>query len=317
MLRRALAAILAILVAGLTADCGREDIQLLGAGDDAGGDGPGPTLDAALDGPLGADSRRGDDAGPLTCPSPSGRPCQENGGRCTTGVECCSSRCSGGVCLEPGACAGPGTACTDRSTCCSGRCEALAPSSARACLDYCAPSGSPCTQALDCCSTRCTGGACAPGLCSKEGDYCAVASDCCSNLCGGDSKCGLGNACRASEDDCSSGGGPGCCAGVACNSDGRCDFGPGPCRALGSPCINATDCCDGATCSMGVCTGACLADGTACTVGGDCCSGHCVGSPAVCGPAPTCKLTGIACGTDTECCSGQCLNWTCGSNCTP
>ena len=266
------------------------------------------------------------DGGARSCTLPDGdtRACQELGSKCVVDAECCSARCAGGVCLEPGSCAGPGVACTSRAACCSGRCEPIGGSTNRVCLAYCKPDGEACTQALDCCSMACHGGKCGGAICSGDDDVtCTTDTDCCSGHCSTTShKCQADgvSVCRASGESCDSGGdaGSGRCCGTCTNE--RCDFGPGPCRATGSICTQDGDCCRGTCASTSgkgkVCTAACIADGAACTLGADCCSHHCNGSPGTCGPQiAACKLIGTACRGSDECCSGQCLGGACGNNC--
>ena len=276
-------------------------------------------IDAAGDGATGDAAG---DAADAACVLPPGRTCEPNGGTCAAAADCCSGRCEGGVCLEPGACAGPGVVCTSRASCCSGRCEPTPNATTRTCLDYCRPDGAACARALDCCSLACNAGTCGGAKCGRRGDACATDAECCGGVCStADQKCALAPIanCRATGEDCTSGGGPGCCA--TCDAqNGRCDFGPGACRSNGAPCTQDTDCCRG-TCgpaNNGVrsCTAACLVDGVACASAADCCGAHCGGVPAVCGSAAvTCKHAGSACATGAECCSTQCLGSKCADAC--
>jgi hypothetical protein len=319
------------LATALGVACGREDVELAGAGpsdasqpeQDASAQGDGPVHSEPEAGPedRGVDEPVGDaevERGALSCTLPPDRVCLENGRPCLAAVECCSLRCAEGVCLEAGSCLGPGDVCSDRATCCSGRCEPVLNSTRRACLNYCLPDGSPCTRALDCCSMGCLGGQCVAGGCTRLGQDCTAGAECCSAICDATSqKCVVDMAapCLTSGDDCE---GP--CCGALCGTGDRCDFGPGPCRPAGALCTQDSDCCRG-TCKVydtntSVCDAPCLPDGSDCKLGADCCSSHCNGLPGKCSPsAASCKILGTACAEDVECCSAQCLLGSCGENC--
>jgi len=302
-----------ISAAAMTA-CGREDVDLLdtppsGPGAD-GGD------EAADDGGSLGDGTRGDGAG---CPDAPSGVCRTSGDVCASAQDCCSDRCENGICL-PAACGAPGAACTTRDQCCSGACEPVPGTPNRACLGYCKRNGVACTRAQDCCSLACLGGVCAAGVCGKTGDDCTLASDCCSGKCT-TGRCELDTllSCRPSGEDCNSGGGIGCCG--PCNQDGRCDVGPGACRAIGAPCLTTADCCRGScaqTVNQGplVCVADCVLEGASCATSSDCCAGSCAGAPSTCrSQIQACKLLGADCTSDGECCSSQCLGGRCGDNC--
>lgn len=324
-----------LLLGWLVVACGQEDVQLLPSSYDASA--VEPTPDVANEGPpndassleTGADGLDAVDDLTRLCVAPaSGRACADNGAACAIDPECCSGRCEGDTCLEPGTCAGVGIACLARSTCCSGRCESSVGSTSRACLNYCLPDGAACSRALDCCSMGCHAAQCGAPLCSTVGSRCTEAADCCSGSCSlDDGQCRDKSddsqaACLATGESCSPqlvDGAPSNCCGACDATSSRCVFGPGPCLPVGSVCQVDSDCCRG-TCAVGasgvaVCTAPCLADGTVCSLGADCCNHHCNGWPGACGPAVTCSLLGAGCQVDADCCSGQCLSGACGSNC--
>jgi hypothetical protein len=283
----------AVTVAGFVAlaACGPEDIELAAsrAGPDA----------AAADG-----GTFGGDASAVECDARSASAtCQALGASCMGNAECCSAHCAGGSCAIPGTCAGAGTACAASRECCSGFCEPTAGSTTLSCLAGCRPVNTACTHASDCCDLACNGGMCGGMECLREGSDCTAGVQCCSNECdaddgGGNGKCVLDPVatCRSSGDDCHSGGSGTCCSGVcdSSNSSNRCDPGPGPCRALGTVCASAADCCPGAACAddgtgRTVCTSASaspLPDGASCVASFECTSGSCIGNPPRCGTAP-------------------------------
>jgi hypothetical protein len=300
------AAAVAVLLSGA---CGREDIELSHFTADASGEGAANEGGGFGEGGFSPCDRDG-----------GGRPCHGIGEACSLAGECCSGRCETGSCMPKGACAVPGAACTTRADCCSGSCEPVPGTAARQCTDFCKREGEACARAQDCCSLGCKSGVCGATLCSREGSDCTTGADCCSGLCDSDKKCTLDTkaGCRATGEDCNSGGGASCC-GTCVNN--RCDLGPGACRPLDAPCDVAADCCTGA-CTQGAgnvkrCTGACIDTGGACQTTADCCSGtSCTGSPSTCtSPTSVCKLQGDTCAADGECCSLQCLLGRCGDNC--
>jgi hypothetical protein len=311
--RGSIAVILAGLALGVVAvpACGREDVELV----------PLVTSDGATGGDDGEALGEGGRGEAGACPDASARACRGLGDGCAAAQDCCSSRCEGSVCL-PTSCGAPGAACTMRGQCCSGLCEPIAGTPNRGCAGYCKRAGQVCARAQDCCSLACVAGACAVGVCGKTGDDCLQTSDCCSGKCV-TGRCELDTAlsCRPSGEDCSSGGGAGCCG--ACNVDGRCDVGVGPCRPGGSPCLSTADCCTGACVRSGaggkdpfVCSSACIAADAPCTTSADCCAGSCNGVPSTCrAEVAACKLLGVDCASDQECCSAQCLGGRCGDNC--
>jgi hypothetical protein len=290
---RSLSVALCALVAAGAACGGREDVVLVASSTDF------------------ADGGGGDACQVASMP----HACLPNGGGCKENGDCCSQRCDTGVCLEAGTCGGPGAGCKVRGDCCSGRCEPIA--GALTCLNYCAADGLSCSRAFDCCSMACNGGTCGGRLCLGEGENgCTDDASCCSGTC--DQvlhRCASSPPCKGSLQECEGTGTGGCCSGVcSAPNDGRCDFGPGPCRPMGTFCLVDTDCCRG-TCSGRVCTAPCLQDGEACTSGADCCGKVCTGSPQKCGQQ--CKALGIACTDDAQCCSGQCIEGQCANLCTP
>lgn len=247
------------------------------------------------------------------------RACRTLDAPCATGNECCSGRCEGGRCLPIGACKAPAAACATRAECCSGRCEPIAGTTNRACTNLCRATGAACVTGSDCCSFSCRNNACVAEACRQEGDDCTSVQECCSGACSG-GKCRLDSTalCRATGEDCTSGGGGPCCYGC---TDGRCDLGPGPCRPRGAPCVTTADCCAG-TCVEGAdkarfCTSACVAEGASCTQSADCCSGACTSSSTgkCAASASTCSLVGEACNTGPTCCTGSCFDGRCADNC--
>jgi hypothetical protein len=316
------------VVAVAIACCGREDIELLGnpqrdagipASDAEGAQGDGAPAEASLDAAL--DSVH--DAAEAACSFASAHACLEKGQGCTASADCCTGRCDQGVCLAPGTCSGPGVSCTARSECCSGRCEPVPGSGRRSCLNYCLPVGAACTWSLDCCAMACRGGVCVAGhSCIVVGQDCVDGAECCSGFCSADADAGQSGLCTADPAaPCSpTGEACGACCG-ACDAVGRCDFGPGSCRAIGALCEQDGDCCVGQCRAVNypdetICDATCSTDGAACTQDAECCSTNCTGSPPRCAPATSsCGRTGTACSTSAECCTGECLDGLCGSNC--
>lgn len=296
--------------------CGREDIELSRLGP------PTQGTDAASE--TGGSSSEGGsfgEGGFSPCDRDAGpRPCHGVSETCSQDVECCSGRCAAGACMPKGTCAVPFATCTTRADCCSSACEPVPGLGAKQCKDFCKRDGESCAAAQDCCSLGCNGGVCGRTLCAREGDDCVTGQTCCSGTCGVDKKCALDTTagCRTTGEDCNSGGGPTCCGPCV---NGRCDLGPGACRAAGAPCGVAGDCCSG-TCTPDAtsekrCGGTCNVSGGACQTTADCCTGtFCTGAPPTCGvPASVCKLQGDQCAGDGECCSLQCLFGRCGDNC--
>ena len=292
------------------AACGPEDIELASRGG----------LDAAA--PEGGGFS--DDGSAFACDahSPSVA-CEALGAVCASDGDCCSVHCAGGTCAVPGTCAASGAACTSRGECCSGLCEPTAGSTTLVCLAECRPAGGSCTRASDCCALGCNAGTCSGAECLREGTDCTTDVQCCSNECdvedgGTKGKCVIDATatCRASGDDCHSGGSGTCCS-VVCDPGGRCDPGPGPPRPLGAICVTAMDCGPGATCiddgtGRSLCTSAPLSNGVSCVASFECMSASCVGNPPVCGSPPaSCAVTGAACAMPSQCCSGICTGGAC------
>jgi hypothetical protein len=308
--------VLAIGVLAFAA-CGPEDIELASS------------RDAERDASPGEAGDFGNDASALDCDARTVSPtCEPLGATCKSDDDCCSVHCAGAVCALPGTCAAAGTACTSRAQCCSGLCEPVAGSTTLFCLPECRPVNQPCTRASDCCALGCNGGVCAGAECLREGSDCSANAECCSNECaledggggGGRGKCVIDPVatCRASGDDCHSGGSGTCCGSSVCDGNGRCDPGAGPCRPLGSICASPNDCCPGATCTddgtgRTLCTSpAPLADGASCVASFECATGSCTANPPVCGPAPaSCAVVGASCTTSSQCCSGSCPMGSC------
>ena len=311
-----------LAVVSSSASC-REDIEL-----------PSPDAvasDAAIVDDAGVDAgpQLQTDGAARVCDGAPPPACRALGDPCGSAPDCCSGRCGSGGCLPPGVCAGPGDSCADAGDCCSGLCEPVAGTTARACLAECRPDAAACVRASDCCSFACQGGVCGGTECSREGDVCTVDADCCSNECvatgnggGNGNHCALDPvaACRATADDCTSGGGAPCCG--ACNeAAGRCDPGAGPCRPVGMICATQADCCNGTCTDDGtgrtVCTSPCLVDGVSCVAGFECCAGSCSGDPPACAPpSVACSVTGASCDAGAQCCSGSCGRGSCESGCT-
>ena len=304
-----LAAAAAAAVAIAVASCGREAIEL-DAKADGGPDAPG------------ADAANVPPGDPSTCSTSAPPPaCLALGGACGVDGDCCTGFCAGGACVANGSCLAPGAACSARADCCSGDCEPIGAGGARVCTAVCKPDGSACQRASDCCGLDCNGGVCGGAECRREGDDCTNDAQCCSGACGAqEHKCSLHAGCRSAGEDCSSGGGQGCC--FRCGSNGRCDIGPGPCRLPGMICEQTSDCCTGTCAQDGsgktVCGGALLPDGATCTAGFACTSGACVGNPPRCGPpVPACAPSGATCTDDAACCSRSCSGGICQASCTP
>jgi hypothetical protein len=303
------------------AACGKEEIELAGeTPDDVDAGGSGAEASASDTGMLSV----GDSS--LTCDSASASVagCLPLGATCGANSDCCAGRCASGTCLQPGTCSAPGVPCAARADCCSGSCEPFGAGGARVCLATCHPEGSTCLKASDCCGLDCNGGTCGGAACARQDSDCATAAQCCSGVCSAnEGKCVLAQAapCRPAGEDCSSGGGAGCC-GVCNDTTQRCDVGPGPCRLPGALCTQASDCCAG-TCAPDTngkqtCTSAPLPDGAGCTVGFQCNGGACTSNPPVCGAlASACGPTGASCATAAGCCSGLCESGVCAPACTP
>ena len=274
-----------LTIAAAAMACGGEDIEL--------------TRSRAPDGGSSGEAGDfGDDARASTCDAraPSVA-CLALGAPCVTDATCCAGHCAAGACVYPATCGGAGATCTTPGGCCSGLCEPVAGTTTRACLAACKPAGTACSTAADCCSLGCNGGICGGAECAREGATCTANAQCCSNECssdggGGGSRCVLDPVatCRASGDDCHSGGSAPCC-GACDESTERCDPGAGPCRATGSVCRTTADCCHGTCADSGsgelLCTSAPLANGTSCVASFECASEGCVGNPPVCGVAAT------------------------------
>jgi hypothetical protein len=314
----------ALTLAGMVAlgACGPEDIELAAShtAPDAAASHPGPDAAGAEGGGFGTDAS----APECDARAPSAS-CRALGAACGSDSDCCSTHCAGETCALPGTCSAAGTACTSRGECCSGLCEPAAGSTTLVCLPQCAPAGAGCTRASDCCALGCNAGTCTGAECLREGSGCTADVQCCSNECdvddgGANGKCVIDPiaTCRASGDDCHSGGPGTCCPGGVCdNTSGRCDPGPGPCRPIGAVCVSASDCCLGAPCTddgtgRTVCTSMPLADGVSCVASFECASASCIGDPPVCGAPPaTCAVTGAACATASQCCSSLCADGAC------
>jgi hypothetical protein len=184
-------------------------------------------------------------------------------------------------------------------------------------------------------STACpTGYTGEPGCCIATGDVCQFRDQCCNGaLCvpppdGGPSRCSI-STCDPIGTNCTPGSNN-CCAGTQClptsefsyacqvpvysdggtttTDGGRPDAG-GTCRANGSSCTTAADCCSS------ICNGTCQApalcqpQNATCTVNGDCCTGLSCSIPpgatsGTCQPSTTCPGIGQACSPTIACCTG-------------
>ncbi|MCA9704661.1 MAG: hypothetical protein KDK70_02290 [Myxococcales bacterium] len=242
--------------------------------------------------------------------SGDGGTCLPLGDACTEPAECCSSRCVGGACVEPGNCEGPGTPCTIDGECCSGSCQpVLGSENMVACTNYCFADGVACDKALDCCSLACNDGVCGGTLCSVESEDCTEDAQCCSDICNTEGQCevDLGPGCRPVGEDCNSGGSTTCCSEVCNDQTDRCDFAEDVCHGLGATCVDDGDCCFG-PCNQetGTCVADCLDDGQACGGNAECCSTTC--TSGACEPPPGgCTPTGVMCSTNADCCTATCV----------
>ena len=108
--------------------------------------------------------------------------CAPNGSACTSGTDCCSARCTAGLCGAVGACRQEGEACLGPADCCSFLCGEDA-TGALVCRSAagCASLGQPCARAGACCSLSCDpqAGRCTAGLCSAPKGACSSSVECC------------------------------------------------------------------------------------------------------------------------------------------
>jgi len=106
--------------------------------------------------------------------------CLNVGSACSAATQCCTGRCSGGVCAFP-ACTSDGQSCSGGASCCSGICTAGTCTSLNG---ACRTLGNACTQNTQCCSQLCSNGACAASsFCRQVGDACQSGTDCCGGIC--------------------------------------------------------------------------------------------------------------------------------------
>jgi hypothetical protein len=182
--------------------------------------------------------------------------CDDLGGGCAAGSECCTGSCEAGVC-----CRARGEQCGDSAECCAGQaCNGDGVCCERA-------SGATCGSDAECCTGRCNGGSCCK---SGLGGKCEANADCCQGSCEGPATsgpspgagvCCTNHAGSRCEDDAE------CCTALGCGANGVCCT-----TSLGAACGAGDACCEG-SCERGRC---CIADGTACNDNADCCSSNCV-----------------------------------------
>jgi hypothetical protein len=172
--------------------------------------------------------------------------CDDLGGGCAAGAECCTGSCEAGVC-----CRARGGHCGASSECCAGQaCNGDGVCCERA-------SGAACKSDGECCTGRCNGGSCCR---SPLGGQCDSNADCCNGACEGGVCCTTHAGSRCSDD-------AECCTALGCGANGVC------CTAtLGAACGDGDACCEG-SCESGRC---CVPNGTACDDNADCCGLNCV-----------------------------------------
>lgn len=178
--------------------------------------------------------------------------CSQNGVACNASTDCCSARCSGGVCSAQ-QCVATGQACTSAGECCSGLCNGTCQTVPGG---TCKVVGDACTGNAECCSTLCQGGVCRRAFsCQANGDVCRSNAECCGQRCAVNGDGGVGRCLFIT------GGGAGSCVqeGNPCNDGSTCCsricFDPGTgakvclaaggCRLTGTWCNNDNECCGG------------------------------------------------------------------------
>lgn len=258
-----------------------------------------------------------------------------NGGACTSGSQCCSNTCQGGLCTFP-SCPDPPPAqccrqildtCANDFECCTGSCDTYVDGQQH-CLaaGSCALSGTACVTAADCCSLACVGGVCnadPANVCKEQGATgCTSDAQCCSNNCdGGTCAAPTGLNCGVSGETCSSDGN--CCSGFCYHFGltGKC-APHDTCRAEGEICTLDTQCCTGKPqpgsdpadlrgCDdvHGQCValGSCASTGQPCSGVRSCCSNLCVDAgwgTEICQFLSGCRPFGEVCTEDFQCCAG-------------
>ncbi len=161
------------------------------------------------------------------------------------------------------------------------------------------------------------------GDCTPNGFDCLKGNECCSGKCGGDFKCvpdgGGGGQCKLEGQACGVGIGN-CCSPLVCTG-GVC-VDPPTCKANGSSCSAASECCSNYCKSDGTCGNPpCSGDGCACTTGATCVSGCCPATTHVCSPADVCGCQPLPfCNSVNPCCPGfvcSCNTDSCYGSCSP
>lgn len=280
----------------------------------------------------------------LTCgadglckPLASGSTLKVIGQSCTTGAECASYNCQGGICVKAYNCQAEYDICTRDGDCCTNQCSSN-DGTAGYCMPFsggCAVEGTPCggdapIGASNCCTRICidygTGqSVCASGSgCKIEGTTCTQTSQCCGSytlpkpdvVCEPEGRCGGGTGCNAVGNRCS----PGLLAdgGVvktnAQNAESCCDGDKDTCKVdrAGVPrCFGGqTTNCPGGYTGVSPC---CIAEGDFCSFSDQCCDGRaCLPRDSdgryVCTAKSTCDVLGTACDptlTPSPCCDGS------------
>ena len=181
--------------------------------------------------------------------------CAPNGNACTTGGQCCSGTCEGGVCRTP--CVPDAGACTVTADCCSGlTCDVPPGATSGTCTSggtTCSATGQSCGLDTDCCDYDPAGGGdfCNEGICEKPATCSSVSQPCTS-----DANCCSGLQCISLD----STGNKITCTGTACFCDSPL------CRNIGQSCTTTQTCCVGYCQDLSSTTGApCTTSSTSCS----------------------------------------------------
>ena len=114
--------------------------------------------------------------------------CKPNGKKCRKDKQCCSGKCSGGVCAP--ACGSNGAVCASGTECCSGNCKDSV------CVESCIPPNAiPCDPSNP---ESCGGAPCFCERATEGGGYCQT--DGSSTFCRSSCDCPAGQYCQAGGD---------------------------------------------------------------------------------------------------------------------